>query len=139
MNRLSLSQRISRLGRVFLISILRYGKDRNSDRAVTLTYYTLFAIVPVAAMLFGVAKGFDLEIKLREVLTQKFSQHEDLLQWIYQFADTTLKQASGGIVAGIGIIALLWTVTWLAASIEGAFNAVWELPARRNILRKVSD
>lgn len=128
-----------RLGRVLLISVLRYGKDRHSDRAVTLTYYTLFAIVPVAAMLFGIAKGFDLEIKLREVLTQKFSQHEELLQWIYQFADTTLKQASGGIVAGIGVIALLWTVTWLAASIEGSFNAVWELPARRNILRKVSD
>ncbi|MBR7118628.1 MAG: YihY/virulence factor BrkB family protein [Lentisphaeria bacterium] len=128
-----------RFGRVLFISVLRYGKDRHSDRAVTLTYYTLFAIVPVAAMLFGIAKGFDLEIRLREVLTQKFSQHEELLQWIYQFADTTLKRASGGIVAGIGVIALLWTVTWLAASIEGSFNAVWELPPRRNILRKVSD
>jgi membrane protein len=60
------------------------------------------------------------------------------LQWIYQFADTTLKQASGGIVAGVGIIALLWTVTWLAASVETSFNAVWDLPPRRNILRKVS-
>lgn len=128
-----------RLGRIFWISILRYGKDRHSDRAVTLTYYTLFAIVPVAAMLFGIAKGFDLEIKLRQVLAAKFSQHSELLKWIYQFADTTLKQASGGIVAGIGVIALLWTVTWLAASIESSFNAVWELPARRNILRKVSD
>ena len=84
-----------RFGRVLFISVLRYGKDRHSDRAVTLTYYTLFAIVPVAAMLFGIAKGFDLEIRLREVLTQKFSQHEELLQWIYQFADTTLKRASG--------------------------------------------
>ena len=51
-----------RFGRVLFISVLRYGKDRHSDRAVTLTYYTLFAIVPVAAMLFGIAKGFDLEI-----------------------------------------------------------------------------
>ena len=127
------------LGRVLFISVIRYGKDRHSDRAVTLTYYTLFAIVPVAAMLFGVAKGFDLEIKLRQVLAEKFSQHEELLKWICQFADTTLEQASGGVVAGIGVIALLWTVTWLAASIEGSFNAVWELPARRNILRKVSD
>ena len=130
---------LCRLWKVLFVSVVRYGKDRHSDRAVTLTYYTLFAIVPVAAMLFGIAKGFDLEIKLRQVLTEKFSQHEELLQWIYQFADTTLKQASGGIVAGIGVVALLWTVTWLATSIEGAFNAVWELPARRNILRKVSD
>lgn len=127
-----------RLARVLWISIRRYGSDRHSDRAVTLTYYTLFAIVPVAALLFGIAKGFDLEIRLRAILTEKFSQHEDILQWIYQFADTTLKQASGGIVAGVGIIALLWTVTWLAASVETSFNAVWDLPPRRNILRKVS-
>jgi membrane protein len=113
-----------RLARVFWISNRRYGSDRHSDRAVTLTYYTLFAIVPVAALLFGIAKGFDLEIRLRAILTEKFSQHEDILQWIYQFADTTLKQASGGIVAGVGIIALLWTVTWLAASVETSFNAV---------------
>ena len=140
MNRTSsLFAPVLRLVRVFWISILRYGKDGHSDHAITLTYYTLFAIVPIAAMLFGIAKGFDLEIKLRQVLTTKFSQHGELLKWIYQFADTTLQQASGGIVAGIGIIALLWTITWLATSIESSFNAVWELPARRNILRKVSD
>lgn len=128
-----------RLARVLWISIRRYGTDRHSERAVMLTYYTLFAIVPVAALLFGIAKGFDMEIRLRTLLTERFSQHEDILQWIYQFADTTLKQASGGIVAGVGVIALLWTVTWLAASIEGSFNAVWDLPPRRNILRKVSN
>ena len=44
-----------RLARVLWISIRRYGSDRHSDRAVTLTYYTLFAIVPVAALLFGIA------------------------------------------------------------------------------------
>ncbi len=128
-----------RLARVFWISIRRYGADRHSERAVMLTYYTLFAIVPVAALLFGIAKGFDMEVRLRAILTERFSQHEDILQWIYQFADTTLKQASGGIVAGVGVVALLWTVTWLAASIEGSFNAVWDLPPRRNILRKVSN
>lgn len=130
---------IKHLGRVFLISAKRYGKDRNSDRAVTLTYYTLFAIVPVAALLFGIAKGFDMEIRLRRIFEAKFSQHGELVQWIYQFADTTLQQASGGVVAGIGVVALLFTVTWLADSVENAFNAVWELPPRRNILRKVSD
>ena len=109
MNRKFSYDRFRQLGKIFLISAKRYGKDRNSDRAVTLTYYTLFAIVPVAALLFGIAKGFDLEIKLRQVLAAKFSQHSELLKWIYQFADTTLKQASGGIVAGIGVIALLLT------------------------------
>lgn len=128
-----------RFCRVIWVSVLRYSRDGHSDRAVALTYYTLFSIVPVAALLFGVAKGFDLENRLRQVLSERLSQHDELLKWLYQFVDTTLAQASGGVVAGIGVIALLWTVSWLAASVEGSFNAVWERPGRRNIIRKVSD
>ena len=133
------TDRLSRFCRVIWVSILRYGRDGHSDRAVTLTYYTLFSIVPIAALLFGVAKGFDLEARLRQVLSEHLYQHEELLKRLYQFVDTTLAQASGGLVAGIGVIALIWTVTWLAASIESSFNAVWERPKRRNIVRKVSD
>ena len=126
-------------GRIFLYSIRRYGADQHNQRAVALTYYTLFAIVPLAALIFGIAKGFSLENKLRLVLDERFSQHQELLKYVYHFADTTLKQASGGIVAGVGVIALIWTVVWLAGNIEKSFNAVWGLPARKNIFRKFSD
>ena len=109
-------------GRIFLYSIRRYGADQHNQRAVALTYYTLFAIVPLAALIFGIAKGFSLENKLRLVLDERFSQHQELLKYVYHFADTTLKQASGGIVAGVGVIALIWTVVWLAGNIEKSFN-----------------
>lgn len=124
---------------IFLISAKRYHAGEHNQRAVALTYYTLFAIVPVAALMFGIAKGFDFETKLRLVLDERFSQHRELLKYVYQFADTTLRQSSGGLVAGIGVIALIWTLMWLAGNIEKAFNAVWGLPPRKNILRKLSD
>ena len=130
---------IGRFIQVLWISARRYSADEHGQRAVALTYYTLFAIVPVAALLFGIAKGFDLDERLRAVLTERLSQHHDLLEYVYQFADTTLKQAKGGIVAGVGVIALLCTVMGLATNIEKAFNAVWGLPPRRNILRRFSD
>lgn len=126
-------------GRVLFLSARRYGADQHNQRAVALTYYTLFAIVPLAALTFGIAKGFDIETRLRLVLNERFSQHEELLKYVYQFADTTLKQASGGLVAGVGVIALFWTVMWLAGNIEKAFNAVWGLPPRKNLIRKFSD
>ena len=129
---------IGRFIQILWISGKRYNADGHGQRAVALTYYTLFAIVPVAALLFGIAKGFDLDERLRETLTERFSQHQELLKYVYQFADTTLKQAKGGVVAGVGVIALIWTVMWLATSIEKAFNAVWGLPPRRNILRRFS-
>ena len=126
-------------GRVLFLSARRYSADQHNQRAVALTYYTLFAIVPLAALTFGIAKGFDIETRLRLFLNERFSQHEELLKYVYQFADTTLKQASGGLVAGVGVIALFWTVMWLAGNIEKAFNAVWGLPPRKNLLRKFSD
>lgn len=129
---------IGRFIQILWISGRRYSADGHGQRAVALTYYTLFAIVPVAALLFGIAKGFDLDERLRETLTERFSQHQELLTYVYEFADTTLKQAKGGVVAGVGVIALIWTVMWLATSIEKAFNAVWGLPPRRNILRRFS-
>ena len=130
---------IGRFFQILWISGKRYSADGHGARAVALTYYTLFAIVPTAALLFGIAKGFDLDERLRATLTERFAHQQQLLEYVYKFADTTLKQAKGGIVAGVGVIALIWTVLWLATSIERAFNAVWGLPPRKNILRRFSD
>lgn len=130
---------LGKLSRTFYCSARRYGSDHQSQRAVALTYYTLFAVVPVMALVFGIAKGFSLEDKLQVFLAEKFANHQDVLNWIYQFADTTLKEAQGGVVAGVGVIALIWTVIWLASNIERAFNAVWNLPTRKNMFRRFSD
>lgn len=130
---------LNRFRRILWFSAKRYGTDNHSQRAVALTYYTVFAIVPMAALLFGIAKGFDLDVRLKMELSRQLSQHQEILEWVCKFADTTLKQAQGGIVAGVGVVALIWTVLWLAANIEKAFNDVWGLPARKNIFRKFSD
>ena len=130
---------VGRFVRIVWISIRRYNTGECGQRAVALTYYTLFAIVPVAALLFGIAKGFDLDTKLRMVLTERLSHHKELLEYVYFFADTTLKQAKGGVVAGVGVIALFATVIGLSSNIERAFNAVWDLPPRRSLLRRLSN
>ena len=124
---------------VFLISGRRYVSAQHSQRAVMLTYYTMFAIVPMAALLFGIAKGFALEEKLQQVIESRSVHHRELLDSVYQLAKRTLEDASGGVVAGIGVIALLWTVIWLITNIERAFNSVWDLPSGRNWWRKLSN
>ena len=125
--------------RILKVSGKRYVSDELGQRAVVLTYYTLFSVVPVMALLFGIAKGFSLEDQLKSAVYSRFSQHEDIVEWIYRFAETTLRQASGSLVAGVGVIALLWTVVWLIATIEKSFNAVWGLPARKGLWRRFSD
>ena len=77
---------VGKLTRLLWISGLRYTVDRNSLRAVALTYYTLFAVVPMLALAFGIAKGFELQKKLQEILVDKLANQREILEWIYQFA-----------------------------------------------------
>ena len=130
---------IGRAANILWISVRRYREGEYAQSAVALTYYTLFAIVPVAAMFFGIAKGFEMDVRLRQILSERLSDHKDILVLICRFADTTLKEARGGVVAGVGVAALFFAVMGLSSNIERAFNAVWELPPRRNLLRRFSN
>ncbi len=128
-----------RISDVFIIAGKRYVSAGHAQRAVLLTYYTLFSIVPLAALLFGIAKGFSLDKHLQNAIETRAVNHRELLQYISQFAERTLEEASGGVVAGIGVVALLWTVFWLITNIERSFNSVWDLPSGRNWWRKLSN
>ena len=127
-----------RMLRVFYFAARRFCKNNHIQWAVALTYNTLFAIVPVAALSFGLAKGFGLDQKFEDALLSKFPAQSEVFVWIQNFADKTLAQAKGGVVAGVGIVVLVFTVMTLATHIEKAFNAIWGLAGRKNFLRRFS-
>lgn len=47
--------------RVLILSIRSFGEDKCSLHASALTFFTMISIVPIAAMAFGIAKGFGFE------------------------------------------------------------------------------
>ncbi len=124
--------------RIIKYSYTRYVNDQLAYMSIALTYYTLFSIVPLLALIFGITRGFQLNFPLLEMLTERFPAHQEFFVRVCELAQNTLKEASSGLVAGIGVIALLWTVVWLINNIEKAFNVVWGLPSSRNIFRKFS-
>ncbi len=130
---------LGRFVRVLVLSAELFRHGGHARQATVLTYYTLFSLVPLAALLFGIAKGFALEERLMSFFNTRFAAHQETLSWIYRFAETTLQEARGGVVAGVGVIFLFGTVITLASGIEDAFNTIWHLPQRRNLLRRVSD
>lgn len=125
--------------RVLEVSIKRFYSQKLNVMSTALTYYTLFSIVPVMALVFGFTRGFKWEKMLKEELLNKFADHADAINWIFQFAESALNQARGGVVAGVGVATLVVTVFLLANNIEKAFNRVWSLPQRKGIFRKLSD
>ena len=58
---------------------------------------------------------------------------------ILNFADRYLNNIKGGVIAGIGVAILLWTVMRLLSNIELSFNDIWQIKKSRVISRKMSD
>ena len=120
-------------------SLKTFSATEGQLRASALTYYTLFALVPVLALLFGIAKGFDLENWMKNVMLAKAPQHSDMLNWLFGFAEKTLQHTRGGVIAGVGALILFWSVIKMVGNVEAAVNRVWQVQKTRTIFRKFTD
>lgn len=125
--------------KIALLSAQGFSRDLCPLRASALTLYSLLSIVPVIAMLFGIAKGFGFEKMLTERLIEQAPQQDALVLKLINFAQNLLDSTKGGVVAGIGIVVLFWTIISLIGNIEESFNHIWKIGRNRSISRKFSD
>ncbi|GAB4156461.1 MAG: YihY/virulence factor BrkB family protein [Planctomycetota bacterium] len=125
--------------RVLVLSIRGFIEDKCYLRASALTYYCVLSIVPVAALAFGIAKGFGFAGLLETKLYEVFQGQDDVAKWIVEFSNSLLEKTKGGIIAGLGVVVLFWTTIKLLAEIESAFNAIWGVNKDRTFIRKFSD
>jgi membrane protein len=128
-----------KLAMVSAASLKGFERHKCQLRASALTYYSLLSIVPVIAMAFGVAKGFAFEKLLEKQLLERFPAQQDILQQIFGFANTLLENTKGGLIAGIGVAVLFWTVIKVLGNIEESFNDIWGIQRQRPLARKFSD
>ncbi len=125
--------------RIIILALRGFDEDRCFLRASSLTFYFLFSIVPLLAMVFGIAKGFGIEKVLEEQIMQKFQGQEEIIAQLIQFSHTFLQQTKGGIIAGFGIVILIWTVIRVLSNIENSFNEIWGIKKGRSLGKKFSD
>ncbi|MFC1883207.1 YhjD/YihY/BrkB family envelope integrity protein [Thermodesulfobacteriota bacterium] len=128
-----------RLLRIILLATRGFDEDKIHLRASALTFYSLLSIVPVAAMAFGIAKGFGFEKNLEKQLLERFPAQEEIIMRVVDFANSLLETTKGGLVAGIGIVVLLWAVIRVLSNIENSFNDIWGIKKGRSFGRKFSD
>jgi len=125
--------------RIIILAIRGYDEDRCLLRASSLTFYTLLSIVPIVAMFFGVAKGFGFERRLQAEIFDRFPGQEEVLSQIISFSNSLLEQTQGGLIAGIGLLVLFWSVLKVLGHIEMALNDIWGIEESRSWGRKFSD
>jgi membrane protein len=128
--------------RIIIIAVRGFRDHRIQLRASALTYYSLLSIVPVAAMVFGIAKGFGFDKRLENELNKMIAEQEEMaevLNYVLEFANSMLDNINGGIIAGIGLVFLFWSVMKLLGNIENSFNVIWQIRRPRGFARKFAD
>lgn len=125
--------------RVISLAIKGFNEDNCLVGATALTFYTVFSIVPILALVFAIAQGFGYEKSLQEQILKNYGQYENILNNAFVYANSLLATTKGGIIAGFGIVLLLWSVMKLLVSIENSFNEIWEVKRGRSWVRKTTD
>jgi membrane protein len=128
-----------RLLRILILSIRGITQDRGALRASALTFYSMLSVVPVLAMVFGIAKGFGFEKSLEKTILKAVEGQEEVALRIIGFAKALLENVKGGLVAGIGLLILFYTIIMILSHIESAFNDIWGIKKGRSLGRKISD
>ena len=128
-----------RLLRIVILSVRGLVKDKCHLRASALTFYTSLSIVPIFAMLFGIAKGFGFEKILEKQLLEKLDTQGEVVVKIIDYARALLENTKGGMIAGIGIAILFWAIIKVLGNIEKSFNDIWGVKKGRPFRRKITD
>jgi membrane protein len=128
--------------RMILLASKGFMRDNCQKTASVLTYYALLNVVPVIAVAFAMAKGFGLEKLIEKQILQmaaKANWQTDITTQIISFSHKLLEQAKGGLIAGVGVVLLFWTVISILGKIEESLNEIWEVQKSRTLARKFSD
>lgn len=132
-------QWIKKAIRISLSAVRGFRDDECSSKASALTFYSLLSIVPLLAVAFGIARGFGFQEHLEAELSQKFIEQREVVDKLINFAYQALQNTQSGLIAGVGLAVLFWTVLKLFSNIESSFNSIWKVKKARSLSRSFSD
>lgn len=129
--------RLVRTVQVLVLAVRGFTEDRLMIKASALVYYTLFAIVPVMALLLALGRGFGVQEMLLKSMNGGASGGDGALTgMVMGFVENYLNRASGGVFVGVGVVMLLWSVMSAFSRVEKIFNDIWQVKKSRNYLRQ---
>lgn len=122
--------------RIFVLAARGFNEDKCLLRASALTYYSLLSVVPILALAFGMSRGFGIEQRLERLIHRTLPNQQEVADRIIGYAQSYLENVQGGIVAGVGVVVLIWAVIQLMGHIEECFNDIWGVRKGRSLGRK---
>ncbi len=126
--------------RVGYVTVRDVREGQLTLQAMSLVYTTLLSLVPLLAISFSVLAGFGVQHQLEPLLKEALEplgpeKSAEIVARIIQFVDNV----SIGVLGGVGLAFLLYTVVTLMQKIESAFNRIWHVTQERSMARRFSD
>lgn len=128
-----------RQAKVLILTAKGFGEHNLVVRSSALTFYTLMSLVPIAALIFAIVKGFGFQTNFNDYLYLNYPQYSSVIDMVLSFADNMLERTKGGLIAAVGFVVLFWALMQVFGNIESAFNYIWEVKRPRSVARKFSD
>lgn len=117
-----------------LIAVFRIvNQSRMKLFAASLTYSTLLAIVPLLAVLFTLLKSFGIDTFLQKILTEVLAPMGSAGQEVGQHLLEFVNNAQTGLLGGVGLLFLFYSIFTLFRKIEIALNQTWHIYHLRGI------
>lgn len=129
---------LSRCMRTLYLALRFFIFRGHSDYATALAFSTMLAIVPVAAVIFAIARGFGLNYHIEQWFRDALSSQPQAAEAIINFANSYLVHARSGVILGLGLIFMLYSVISLIYNIEHAFDEIWQVKSSRPVSRIVT-
>lgn len=107
--------------------------------ASALTYSTILSVVPISAVVFAIARGFGYTKYIEVWFHNLLSSQPQAADFIVEFVNSYLERAKSGVILGIGLVFMLYTVVMLARNVEQSFNNIWHVEDRANLMRTLTD
>ena len=129
------------------IAVLRVGThtvrafviDLGNLQAAGLTLLTLLALVPMLALVFGIAKGLGYDQLLDQQLIAFASDLPPTLRDLVEQLRGLMQRTGFGALGAIGVVVLAYTALKLFTGVEAALNQIWRAKRGRSWWRRITD
>ncbi len=124
--------------RYYVMAAKKFQTDSGFLHASALTFDTLFAVVPILATAFAISRGFGLQTYLAQQLDKTFAGQEDIINILSQYAQNLLSHTSEGVILGVAVAILLYSVYVMLNHVEITLDKIWQVPSKRSLNVRVN-
>ena len=125
--------------KILLLCISHFLKKDIDRLASALTFYVIIAIIPMLSFMVAIAKLFEIDKDLFVYLTDSFNVAPQWVDAIQSLITNYLDAAKGGVILGIGVVFLLYSLISTFTSIEQTFNNIWGITNGRDFINRYTN